>query len=159
MALLLSHPQPDSSIASAWLSSSVVHSWLHASRVPGVGSHPPFFFEVPPRGPAALLLATLVVCASEHHPICAISDYFVANSERPLVYFSVCSSARAQSRTVWVGAWCCNAFPEAEMQLWERNVWKGGSKFENGLPSPKMSSWLGWAGLLTGCQRARARGS
>lgn len=76
-----------------------------ASGVPGLGSHPP-----PPSSSRsclvarpALLLATLVVCACKHHPICTISNYFVAGSEEILVYFSECSSVRAQSRTVWVG--------------------------------------------------------
>lgn len=71
--------------------------------VPGAGS-PPLLLDVLPRGPAALLLAASVVCACEHHPICIISNYFGADSEEVLVYFSVCSSVRAQSRTVWVGS-------------------------------------------------------
>lgn len=38
------------------------------------------------------------------------------------------------------------------MQLWERNVWKGGSKFENGLPFSKKELW-GWAGLARAADR------
>lgn len=52
-----------------------------APGVPGVGS-PPFFFDVLPRGPAALLLTTLGVCACEHHPVCNISNYSWLKSGR-----------------------------------------------------------------------------